>query len=229
MKRTGKSPGLTLRKNGGVVISTGSRRCATASAVCTSSAAPSMSRLRSNWMVIWVRPSARLRRHRRDAGDGRELPLDRAGDRGRHRLGAGAGQRRRHLDGRKVDPRQRRHRKQPIAENAEHDERGGDERRHHRAADADLGNVHVRIRPCRAYRHLGPVGQQKLAVGDHDVALLEPGFDHRHAIDRPLDLDRADGRRVVLHDEHERAGLAELQRRGRDGDAFLGAQASARC
>ena len=57
MNRTGKSPGLTLRKNGGVVISTGSRRCATESAVCTSSAAPSMSRPRSNWTVIWVRPS----------------------------------------------------------------------------------------------------------------------------------------------------------------------------
>ena len=48
MNRIGKSPGLTLRKNGGVVISTGSRRCATVSAVCTSSAAPSMARLRSN-------------------------------------------------------------------------------------------------------------------------------------------------------------------------------------
>ena len=46
-----------MRKNGGVVISTGSRRAATASAVCTSSAAPSMSRLRSNWIVIWVCPS----------------------------------------------------------------------------------------------------------------------------------------------------------------------------
>ena len=57
MNRTGKSPGLTLRKLGGVVISTGSRRAATVSAVCTSSAAPSMLRLRSNWMVIGVWPS----------------------------------------------------------------------------------------------------------------------------------------------------------------------------
>ena len=46
-----------MRKNGGVVISTGSLRCATASAVCTSSAAPSMLRSRSNWMVICVEPS----------------------------------------------------------------------------------------------------------------------------------------------------------------------------
>src|ERR1700716_2940719 len=55
--RIGKSPGLTFRKLGGVVISTGRRRCATESAVCTSSAAPSMLRLRSNWMVIEVMPS----------------------------------------------------------------------------------------------------------------------------------------------------------------------------
>src|SRR3954467_14145547 len=54
--RIGKSPGLTFRKLGGVVISIGKRRCATESAVCTSSAAPSMLRLRSNWMVIEVIP-----------------------------------------------------------------------------------------------------------------------------------------------------------------------------
>src|SRR5258707_277562 len=56
IKRTGWSPGLTFRNEGGVVISIGSRRCATASAVCTSSAAPSILRLRSNWMVICVWP-----------------------------------------------------------------------------------------------------------------------------------------------------------------------------
>src|SRR5499427_5980211 len=55
-----KSPGLTLRKKGGVVISIGNRRCATVSAVCTSSAAPSMFRLRSNWMMIDVVPSAEV-------------------------------------------------------------------------------------------------------------------------------------------------------------------------
>ncbi len=53
----GKSPGFTLRKLGGIVISTGSFRAATVSAVCTSSAAPSMLRLRSNWIVIDVMPS----------------------------------------------------------------------------------------------------------------------------------------------------------------------------
>ncbi len=54
--RTGKSAGLTFRKLGGMVISIGSRRCAMVNAVCTSSAAPSMFRLRSNWIVMTVRP-----------------------------------------------------------------------------------------------------------------------------------------------------------------------------
>ncbi len=54
---TGWSAGLTLRKLGGVVISTGSLRAAVVSADCTSSAAPSMLRSRSNCMVIAVTPS----------------------------------------------------------------------------------------------------------------------------------------------------------------------------
>ena len=46
-----------MRKLGGIVISTGSLRAATVSAVCTSSAAPSMLRLRSNCTVIEHCPS----------------------------------------------------------------------------------------------------------------------------------------------------------------------------
>src|SRR4051794_41916779 len=51
---TGKSAGFTLRKLGGIVISIGNRRCAMVSAACTSSAAASMLRLRSNWIVMAV-------------------------------------------------------------------------------------------------------------------------------------------------------------------------------
>ncbi len=58
--RTGKSAGFTLRKLGGIVISIGSRRCAMVKAVCTSSAAPSIFRLRSNWMVMTVKPCVEL-------------------------------------------------------------------------------------------------------------------------------------------------------------------------
>src|SRR5512144_1977254 len=56
MNSTANSDGLTLRKLGGIVISTGRRRCAMVSAVCTSSAAASILRLRSNWMTIEVVP-----------------------------------------------------------------------------------------------------------------------------------------------------------------------------
>src|SRR5258708_2755732 len=58
--RTGKSAGFTLRKLGGMVISIGSRRCAMVKAVCTSSAAPSIFRLRSTWMVMTVKPCVEL-------------------------------------------------------------------------------------------------------------------------------------------------------------------------
>ena len=52
---------MTLRKNeGGVTISIGSLRAATVSADCTSSAAPSMLRLRSNWMTIELVPIAEV-------------------------------------------------------------------------------------------------------------------------------------------------------------------------
>ena len=56
MNKTAKSDGLTLRKLGGIVISIGNRRCAMVSAVCTSRAAASMLRLRSNWITIDVVP-----------------------------------------------------------------------------------------------------------------------------------------------------------------------------
>src|ERR1700716_2495477 len=60
INRIAKSDGLTLRKLGGIVISIGSRRCAIVSAVCTSSAAASMLRLRSNWMVMTLVPCDEL-------------------------------------------------------------------------------------------------------------------------------------------------------------------------
>ena len=81
-----------MRKLGGVVISIGSRRAATVNAVCTSSAALSMFRARSNWMMIEVRPSDDVEVSEvmpeivdscRSIGDG---------DRRRHGLGAGARQ-----------------------------------------------------------------------------------------------------------------------------------------
>ncbi len=56
MKITGKSAGFTLMKNGGMVICRGRCFAAVVIADCTSSAAPSMLRSRSNCMVIDVMP-----------------------------------------------------------------------------------------------------------------------------------------------------------------------------
>ena len=123
MNRTAKSDGLTFRKLGGIVISIGNRRCAMVSAVCTSSAAASMLRLRSNWMTIDGRALRRGRGHRRDAGDRRELALDRPGDGSRHGIGARARQGRRHGDGGKIDLGKRGDRQQAEAEHAERDDR----------------------------------------------------------------------------------------------------------
>ena len=109
------------------------------------------------------------RRHRGDAGDGRELALDDAGDRGRHGIGARARQGRGDGNGREIDPRQRRDRQQAEAENAERDDRRRDQRRHDRPADAEFGERH-RLRPGLPGPRLDPrsVRQQQLPV-DHDA------------------------------------------------------------
>ena len=54
MNSTGASAGLTLRYDGGTVMSCGSERCARSSAACTSTAAASMSRPWSNSSVSEV-------------------------------------------------------------------------------------------------------------------------------------------------------------------------------
>ena len=232
MNRTGKSPGLTLRKHGGVVISTGSRRCATVSAVCTSSAAPSMLRLRSNWMVICVWPERRVRGHRGDAGDGRELPLDRGCDRGRHGLRARARQRGRDLDGREVDPRQRRDRQQPVAEDAEDDERRRDQRRHHRAADADFGNVHVRISALSP--RIGHPASRWTAASWPSVTTTSrrPRARIRSPTTPSTVRSTLTGRTLAapsLTTNTKCAGLADLHRRRRHRDRAPRRAASARC
>jgi len=71
------------------------------------------------------------RRHLCDAGNLRELPLERLRHRGGHGFGAAAGQACGDLDGWEVDLRQRRHRQQRIGdeadkENAGHQQRGAD-------------------------------------------------------------------------------------------------------
>src|SRR5438034_9974167 len=57
MKTMGESAGLLLRNDGGLGMPGGSRGVAALMAVTTSTAAPSMLRVRSNWSEIWVEPS----------------------------------------------------------------------------------------------------------------------------------------------------------------------------
>ena len=101
-----------------------------------------MLRLRSNWMTIVVALSALCRGQLRDAGDLAELTLQRRRDRCRHGLGAGARQRRRHLDGRKIDLRQRRDRQKRERDEADEGQRRHQQRGRDRPADERFGNVH---------------------------------------------------------------------------------------
>src|SRR5438128_9430628 len=57
MKTMGISEGLLLRKEGGLGIPGGSSGVASLMAVTTSTEAPSILRVRSNWRVTWVAPS----------------------------------------------------------------------------------------------------------------------------------------------------------------------------
>src|SRR5262249_3917634 len=79
-----------------------------------------------------------------------------------------------------------------------------------------------------ALRHPGSVRKQKLAVGHHHLPFREPGLDDRNAIDRALHLNRTNACNVVLHDEYEGPGLAELEGGRRNGDRVLGSQGQLR-
>ena len=83
----------------------------------------------------------RCRRHLRDARNLRELPLERLRDRRRHRLGAGAGQGRRDLDGREIDLRQRRDRQVHVGDHADEHEADHHQRRADRVADERRRNT----------------------------------------------------------------------------------------
>ena len=91
-------------------------------------------------MVIAVEPSVLIEVISRDAGDLRELRLQRLGHRGGHGVGTGAGKLRRNLNGRKIDLRQRRDRQSRIGDdadeqNADHQQRGCDRMPNERRGD----------------------------------------------------------------------------------------------
>ena len=120
----------------------GSCRCARAIIDCTSCAAASIDRLRSNCSVMLVLPCELRRADRRDAGDRRELLLERRRHRRGHRLRARAGQAGVHLDRGEVDGRQVADRQQPVAHDAEDQDREHEQRRRDGPANEGFREVH---------------------------------------------------------------------------------------
>ena len=80
----GESAGLHLRKEGGAGIPGGSSGMASAMAVSTSTAAPSMIAVQIELQRDLGVADGAHRGHRVQAGDAGELPLERRGHRGRH-------------------------------------------------------------------------------------------------------------------------------------------------
>src|SRR5262245_10682289 len=70
----------------------------------------------------------------------------------------------------------------------------------------------------------GSVGELELTIGHDRLPLLQSRCDGGLSVDRAFDLDLPDRHRVVLDDEHERAGLADLDRGRGNADAWLGAE-----
>ena len=129
--KIGESAGFTFRYEGLLGRLAGRLPRAALMAACTSRAAASMSRFRSNCSVMLVDPRALDEVISVTAGDASELALERRRHRGGHGLGTGARQTRAHGDGREIHLRQRRDRKQPVSHrsrqrNRDHQERGGD-------------------------------------------------------------------------------------------------------
>ncbi len=140
---TDESAGFTLRNDGGVGISGGSRRAAVAIAVCTSCAAASMLRSSAELQRDLRGAFAAGRRHRIERRNRRELFFERRRHGARHRLRACAGQRRVDRDRREVDRRQIGHRQRHVREGAEEREADRQQSGGDRAADEQCRDVHT--------------------------------------------------------------------------------------
>ena len=138
----GVADGLDLRNDGRDCRSPGRSVSAALIAACTSRAAPSMLRLRSNCTVMRVSAERRARRHLGDAGDLAEPPLQRRRHRLRHGLGIGAGPAGADADGREVDRRHARDRQEVVGDRADQQQPDREQRGADRPADGGLADVH---------------------------------------------------------------------------------------
>ena len=133
----------------------GSVEAAALIADCTSCAAASMSRLRSNCSVIWLMPNELdevIDSQRRDLP---ELALERRGHQCGDGVGVGARKLRGDLDGGEIDLRQRGDRQPPVAERAAQHHRDAEQRSRDRPVDEGRGDAHARLasawpRPSRS-------------------------------------------------------------------------------
>ena len=116
--RIGAADGFDFLKRGSVGRSAGRSVAAALRAACTSRAAPSRLRLRSNWMEMRVRAERADRGHLVDAGDLAQPPLQRRRHRGGHGLRVGARPAGGDVDGGELDRGQARHRQEAVGDDA---------------------------------------------------------------------------------------------------------------
>ena len=127
-------------------------------ALCTSTAAPSISRSRENCRLMLVLPGGAARGHRIQARDAGELPLEHRRHGRGHGVRVRAGKAGADVDGGIVDGRQVAHRHRPVADDAEqsdprHQQAGGDG-----TPDEDFREVQLRLltRLTLSFAALGP-------------------------------------------------------------------------
>jgi hypothetical protein len=224
MKKIDWSAGLTFWYDGGDGICGGSCRDARPIIDCTSCAAASMLRLKSNWSVMSVPPCVLDELMLVRPGMAANCFSSGSATDDAIVSGTGAGQRRRHADGREVHARQVGDRQLLVRQRAEHQDAENQQGRRNRAGDEDRRQVHgvpqspervVSLASWPLTEIFEPGHQPDLAVGDHRLTGLEPAGDHRVGRGRARDDDVAQLHRLIrFHDEHEGPLLAGLHRLG---------------
>ena len=210
---------VDLLYDGGAGICGGSARVVLAIIACTSCAAASMLRFKSNCSVMLVLPCELV-----ELIDVRPAIAENCFSSGSATAvaivsGLAPGSAGIDLNGRKVDGRQVADRQLPVGHHAEHQDAQHDERRRDRPLDEERRQVHgCTFEPSAA----GPVliltrvpgNQPQLAVGHDDLVRLQAALDDRrlgHLCARPR--RSADRRSVRLDDEDVAAPAGRSERR----------------
>ena len=151
--RIGEAAGFDFRKLGSVGMSAGMSAAAALMAACTSWAAPTMSRVRSNWMAMREEPCELVEVSSLTPGNLAEPALQRSGDTCSHGLGIGARQAGVDANGRELDRGQAGDRKVHVGYGAQQEQADGQQRGADRPLDERPGEVHGLLR--RPPGHVG--------------------------------------------------------------------------